>query len=613
MNRYPLWKYAVMAAALFWGLIYTLPNLFGTTPAVQISASRATVQMDSAVLQQAEAALAAAHLTADTINLDTTPMHQGIRIRLRDTDAQLRAKEILTTALNRDAANPDYTVALSLQSAQPKILDALGAHPMYLGLDLRGGVHFLLHVNKESALDKKLDATLTDARAWLRDHAIRLAIRRTAHTLVIRTDNEKTVHTAQALLARQFNELQWQGPVRTGDGRFQITGTLLPVVAQAVQQQAIQQNMTTLHNRINELGVAEPVVAQQGSNRIVVELPGVQDTAKAKEIIGRTATLQARLVDMDIPRFPGAQNPIPPGDELFTEGHGAPVLLKKQVIFTGEHIHNATAGFDENQNPVVKIQLGSAGGRALKQVSRENIGKLMAIVLFEKDKADVLTVATIQSELDTHFQITGSASTQAANDLALLLRAGSLAAPMEIIEERTIGPSLGADNIQKGINSVKYGLTAVAIFMVLYYQLFGVFSVIALSLNLLLLVAILSMLQATLTLPGIAAIALALGMAIDANVLINERIREERYLGAPPHTAISQGFSHAWHTILDSNVTTFIAGLALLALGPGPIRGFAVVHCVGIVTSIFSAVFFARGLVNLWYGRQRKLARLAIG
>ena len=369
---------------------------------------------------------------------------------------------------------------------------------------------------------------------------------------------------------------------------------------------ALKQNITTLHNRVNELGVAEPVIQQQGSDRIVVELPGVQDTAKAKDIIGRTATLEARLAD-PTNTHPNPNDPVPPGDELFTQGNQTPVLLRKQMIFTGDRIIDASAGFDEHQRPSVNIRLDSAGGRAVSSVSRDNIGKPMAMVLFEKGKGEVLTVATIQSELGDRFQITGQPTPQAAADLALLLRAGSLAAPMDIIEERTIGPSLGADNIKKGFHSVQYGFAAIAVFMIAYYMLFGVISMLGLSVNLLLLVAMLSMLQATLTLPGIAAIALALGMAIDANVLINERIREELRHGAPPQLAIQNGYAHAWATILDSNVTTLIAGLALLAFGSGPVRGFAIVHCIGILTSMFSAVFFSRGLVNLWYGGKKKL------
>jgi preprotein translocase subunit SecD len=392
----------------------------------------------------------------------------------------------------------------------------------------------------------------------------------------------------------------------------QLIGTFTPAVQKAVQDAALKQNITTLHNRVNELGVAEPVIQQQGSDRIVVELPGVQDTAKAKDIIGRTATLEARLAD-PVNTHPNPSDPVPPGDELFTHGNQTPVLLKKQIIFTGDRIIDASAGFDEHQRPSVNIRLDSAGGRAVRSVSRDNIGKPMAMVLFEKGKGEVLTVATIQSELGDRFQITGQATPQGAADLALLLRAGSLAAPMDIIEERTIGPSLGADNIKKGFHSVVWGFAAIAVFMIAYYMLFGVISMIGLSVNLLLLVAVLSMLQATLTLPGIAAIALALGMAIDANVLINERVREELRHGAPPQLAIQNGYAHAWATILDSNVTTLIAGIALLAFGSGPVRGFAIVHCIGILTSMFSAVFFSRGIVNLWYGGKKKLKSLAIG
>ena len=367
-----------------------------------------------------------------------------------------------------------------------------------------------------------------------------------------------------------------------------------------------------LHNRVNELGVAEPVIQQQGQDRIIVQLPGVQDTARAKDIIGRTATLESRLADPVKTYLLSGELP-PPGSDVFKMGDGRQVVFKKSVIFSGDRITSASAGFDSNQRPAVNITLDSSGGRVMQEITRENIGKPMGMILFEKGRGEVLTVATIQSEFGAKFQITGQPSTDSANDLALLLRAGSLAAPMEIIEERTIGPSLGAENISMGFNSVIYGFIAIAIFMIAYYLLFGVFSVIALSVNLFLLVAILSMLQATLTLPGIAAVALALGMAIDSNVLINERIREELRAGATPQAAIATGFEKAWGTILDSNITTLIAGVALLAFGSGPVRGFAVVHSLGILTSMFSAVFFARGLANLWYGRKKKLDKLSIG
>ncbi|HEY2605347.1 MAG TPA: protein translocase subunit SecD, partial [Paraburkholderia sp.] len=535
-----------------------------------------------------------------------------IRVRLPDTDTQLRVKDLLQKSLNSDPTDPQFIVALNLQSASPTWLSALHALPMYLGLDLRGGVHFLLQVDMAGALNKKLDSDASDVRTMLRDNNVRDGgVNRVGQSVVVNLADQATADAALKLLNRSISELQWATEPGQ-DGGLQLVGTFTPAVQRAVQDAALKQNITTLHNRVNELGVAEPVIQQQGSDRIVVELPGVQDTAKAKDIIGRTATLEARLAD-PVNTHPNPSDPVPPGDELFTQGNQTPVLLRKQVIFTGDRIIDASAGFDEHQRPSVSLRLDSAGGRALRSVSRDNIGKPMAMVLFEHGKGEVLTVATIQSELGDRFQITGQPTPQAAADLALLLRAGSLAAPMEIIEERTIGPSLGADNIKKGFHSVVWGFAAIAVFMIAYYMLFGVISMIGLSVNLLLLIAVLSMLQATLTLPGIAAIALALGMAIDANVLINERVREELRHGAPPQLAIQNGYAHAWATILDSNVTTLIAGLALLAFGSGPVRGFAMVHCIGILTSMFSAVFFSRGLVNWWYGGKKKLKTLAIG
>ncbi|MBP0591053.1 protein translocase subunit SecD [Paraburkholderia sp. LEh10] len=612
MNRYPLWKYAVMLVALVIGLVYTLPNFFGEAPAVQVSSGKATVKLDSATLSQVEAALASSQIKPDDVTFDNSTLNANIRVRLKDTDTQLRVKDLLQKALNSDPSDPQYIVALNLQSASPHWLTALHALPMYLGLDLRGGVHFLLQVDMAGALNKKLDSDASDARTLLRDKNIRDGgVNRVGQSVVVNFADQDVAQTALKQLQTGVTELQWATQPNPSGG-FQVVGTFTPAVQKTVQDAALKQNITTLHNRVNELGVAEPVIQQQGPDRIVVELPGVQDTAKAKDIIGRTATLEARLADPN-GLHPNPTDPVPPGDELFTQGNQAPVLLRKAVIFTGDRIIDASAGFDEHQRPSVNIRLDSAGGRAVRSVSRDNIGKPMAMVLFEKGKGEVLTVATIQSELGDRFQITGQPTPQAATDLALLLRAGSLAAPMDIIEERTIGPSLGANNIKKGFDSVVYGFIAIAAFMIAYYMLFGLISMIALSVNLLLLIAILSMLQATLTLPGIAAIALALGMAIDANVLINERVREELRNGAPPQLAIQNGYAHAWATILDSNVTTLIAGLALLAFGSGPVRGFAVVHCIGILTSMFSAVFFSRGLVNLWYGGKKKLKSLAVG
>ncbi|WP_257744516.1 protein translocase subunit SecD [Burkholderia glumae] len=611
MNRYPIWKYVVMVVALAIGLLYTLPNFYGEAPAVQVSSGKATVKIDSSTLAQVEAALKAASITPDDITFDNSANNANIRVRLKDTDTQLRVKDLLQKALNSDPSDPQYVVALNLQSASPRWLTALHALPMYLGLDLRGGVHFLLQVDMTGALNKKLDSDATDARTQLRDRGIRDGgVNRVDQSVVANFADQATAEQARSFLAGSITELQWA--TQPGGGGYQVVGTFTPAVRQAVEEAALKQNLTTLHNRVNELGVSEPIIQQQGNDRIVVELPGVQDTAKAKDIIGRTATLEARLAD-PVNLHPNPNDPVPPGDELFTQGNQVPVLLRKQVIFTGDRIIDASAGFDEHNRPSVNIRLDSNGGRAVRTVSRENIGKPMAMVLFEKGKGEVLTVATIQSELGDRFQITGQPTPQTAADLALLLRAGSLAAPMDIIEERTIGPSLGADNIRMGVHSVIWGFVAIAVFMVAYYLLFGVVSVIGLSVNLLLLVAALSVMQATLTLPGIAAIALALGMAIDSNVLINERVREELRGGASPQIAIQQGYAHAWATILDSNVTTLIAGLALLAFGSGPVRAFAIVHCIGILTSMFSAVFFSRGLVNLWYGGRKKLKSISIG
>ncbi|WP_087689232.1 MULTISPECIES: protein translocase subunit SecD [unclassified Pandoraea] len=613
MNRYPLWKYIVILVALAIGVLYTLPNLFGETPAVQISSVKATVKVDPSTLARAEDALKAQNITYQGAVFDSTGSNPSVRIRFSDTDTQLRAKDLLQTSLNADPTDPTYVVALNLLSASPSWLTKMHALPMYLGLDLRGGVHFLLQVDMAGAITKRLDASAADARALLRDKNVRHnGVTRTDSGIEVAFTSQDEADRARGVLADGLPDLTYTtqaGP----NGTFKVVGAFTEAARRAVQDNAVKQNIVTLHNRVNELGVAEPVIQQEGPDRIVVQLPGVQDTAKAKDIIGRTATLEARLADPDAPRLVTADTPVPPQDELFLHGNGAPVLLKRSVIFSGDRITSAAAGFDDHQQPSVNIKLDAAGGRVLRDVSRDNIGKPMAIVLFEKGKGEVLTVANIRSELGQSFQITGMGSAQGANDLALLLRAGSLAAPMEIIEERTIGPSLGADNVQKGVDSVLYGLIAIALFMMMYYMLFGVFSVIALLFNLLLLVAMLSLLQATLTLPGIAAIALTLGMAIDANVLINERIREELRAGASAQKAISLGFEHAWATILDSNVTTLIAGLALLAFGSGPVRAFAVVHCLGILTSMFSAVFFSRGLVNLWYGGRRKLKSLAIG
>lgn len=611
MNRYPLWKYLVIAVALLIGAIYTLPNFFGEAPAVQVSAGKVTVKIDLGTQERITQILSNAQIQPKGIQFERIGANGTIKIRLDSTDNQLKVKDTLQKALNPDSNDPSYVIALNLISNTPAWLTSMGAMPMYLGLDLRGGVHFLLQVDMRGALQKKIESLSADARSQLREKSIRHSgVERQNDSIIIKFAKEDEALAARLLLNKNIPDLEFNSQ-KSADG-FKLVGEFKASAIKEVQENAVKQNITTLHNRVNELGVAEPVIQQQGQDRIIVQLPGVQDTARAKDIIGRTATLESRLADPVKTYLLSGELP-PPGSDVFKTGDGRQVVFKKSVIFSGDRITSASAGFDNNQRPSVNITLDSAGGRVMQEVTRENIGKPMGMILFEKGRGEVLTVATIQSEFGSKFQITGQPSTESANDLALLLRAGSLAAPMEIIEERTIGPSLGADNIAKGFNSVIYGFCAIAIFMIAYYLLFGAFSVIALAVNLFLLVAILSMLQATLTLPGIAAMALALGMAIDSNVLINERIREELRSGASPQAAIATGFEKAWGTILDSNITTLIAGVALLAFGSGPVRGFAVVHSLGILTSMFSAVFFARGLANLWYGRKKKLEKLSIG
>ncbi|SFC30129.1 preprotein translocase subunit SecD [Polaromonas sp. OV174] len=611
MNRYPVWKYALMVVVLLVAILYTLPNFFGEAPAVQISSAKAIVKVDSTTSAKVEQALKDAGITADAIALEGS----SVKVRFGDTDTQLKAKDAIQKALTPDATDPAYVVALNLLSRSPAWLTSLHAFPMYLGLDLRGGVHFMLQVDMQAALTKRAESLAGDIRTSLREKNIRHGgITRNGQAIEIKLRDSATLASTKALIQDQFVDLQMvEAAVGT---EYSLTATIKPEAARRIQDQALKQNMVTLHNRINELGVAEPVIQQQGIDRIVVQLPGVQDTAKAKDILGRTATLEMRLVD-DSAEAKAAENntgPVPFGAERFFERNGQAVIVKKQVILTGENLTDAQPGFDsQNQQPKVDLTVDAKGGRIMRDTSRENIKKRMAILLFEKGKGEVLTAPVIQSELGNRFQISGSMSVNEASDLALLLRAGSLAAPMEIIEERTIGPTLGADNISKGFHSVSWGFVVIVAFMAVYYMLFGLFSGLALAVNLLLLVAVLSMLQATLTLPGMAAMALALGMAIDSNVLINERVREELRSGASPQAAIHAGYERAWATILDSNISTLIVGLALLAFGSGPVRGFAVVHCIGIMTSMFSAVFFSRGLVNLWYGRQKKLKTISIG
>jgi preprotein translocase subunit SecD len=612
MNRYPLWKYALLVVALLIGVIYTLPNLFGEAPAVQVSSGRATLKVDSSTAERVESALKDAGLKADFVLFEGN----SVKARFGDPDTQIKAKDVIGKALNPDPADPSYIIALNLLSRSPHWLAALHALPMSLGLDLRGGVHFLMQVDMKAALTKKAEATAGDATLLLRDKKIRYAgVKRDGNTVVVRFRDRETLAQGEDLLRRELPDLQWTDAVDGTD--ILLTGSLKPDAAKRVQEAAVKQNITTLHNRVNELGVAEPLIQQQGLDRVVVQLPGVQDTAKAKDIIGRTATLEVRMVDesTEAAAAAGGSGPVPFGSERYVERNGVGLVVKRQVILTGENLTDAQTGFDsQTHEPTVNLTLDAKGARIFKDVTRDNIGKRMAILLFEKGKGEIVTAPVIRAEIGGgRVQISGRMTTNEAADTALLLRSGSLAAPMEIIEERTIGPSLGADNITKGFDSVLFGFAAIALFMCAYYLLFGVISTLALAFNLLLLVSVLSMLQASLTLPGMAAIALTLGMAIDANVLINERVREELRSGHSPQLAIHNGYERAFATILDSNVTTLIAGLALLVFGSGPVRGFAVVHCLGILTSMFSAVVFSRGLVNLWYGRQKKLKTVSIG
>ena len=610
MNRYPLWKYAIILVTLLVAVIYTLPNFYGEAPAVQVSAGKVTAKVDNGTLDRVESALKAANLTPNQLALEGT----SVLARFDSTDEQIKAKDAIEHAVNPDAADPTYVVALNLVSRSPKWLSSINAKPMYLGLDLRGGVHFMLQVDMRAAISKRLDTLANDIRQSLREKDVRHGgVVRTGDSIEIRARDAATLEAARRVIADQITDLQ---VVEQPGAEPRLVASFKPQALQKVQTDAVKQNITTLHNRVNELGVAEPVIQQQGVDRVIVQLPGVQDTAKAKDILGRTATLEMRLVDESAEGRAAERGdgPVPFGAEKFLLRDGQPVIVKRDVILTGDSLTNAQPGFDsQTQQPKVDLTVDAKGGAVMKRVSSENLKKRMAIILFEKGKGEALTAPVIQAELGNRFQISGSMTVNEANDLALLLRAGSLAAPMEIVEERTIGPSLGAENIRKGFLSVIGGFVVICVFMSVYYGLFGIFSSMALAFNLLLLIAILSMMQATLTLPGMAAMALAIGMAIDANVLINERVREELRSGASPQQAIHAGYDRAWATILDSNVTSLIVGIALLAFGSGPVRGFAVVHCLGLLTSMFSAVFFSRGIVNFWYGRQKKLKSLSVG
>ena len=606
MNRFPTWKYALIGLVIAAAFLYTLPNFFGESPAVQVSSAKSTVKLDFSLLGRVEQALKEANVPYTGTLVDQT----GVRVRCADTDMQLRAKDVVDRALNPDANDRSYSVALNLLSASPDWLSAIHALPMYLGLDLRGGVHFLLQVDTAAAITKRVENLAGDLRNQLREKNIRHGgVSREGQTIRIRFREAAVRDQARQYILNNIPDLTL---TERDDGQnLLLVATVRPDFQKRVQETALQQNILTLHKRVNELGVAEPVIQQQGVDRILVQLPGVQDTARAKEILGRTATLEVRLVDEEAMRA-GSTFGVDVFPERRRDGSVGQVPVKKQVYVTGDQFIGASATFDQDQRPAVAVELDDAAGRTMRQVTRENVKHLMAIILFEKGKGEAISVATIQSEFGSRFQITGAFTPNETRDLSLLIRAGALAAPMEIIEERTVGPSLGRDNISKGFHATLWGFTAIVVFMCIYYVIFGLISSVALAVNLLLLIALLSLLQATLTLPGIAAIALTLGMAIDANVLINERIREELRGGATPQAAIAAGYERAWGTILDSNVTTFIVGLSLLMV-PGAVRGFAVVHCLGILTSMFSAVLVSRAIVNLTYGHRRRVQRLAIG
>mgnify|MGYP000866339357 FL=1 len=601
MNRYPLWKYLLIGLVIVVSAIYALPNLYGETPAVQVSTNRQSIHIDQTTEQAVEEALKAANIQHNGMFI----ADGSLRVRLPNEELQSKARDAIEQKLG-----DNYIIALNLIANTPDWMTKLGANPMFLGLDLRGGVHFTMRVDMHAAVDKTFDRISGDFRRQLRKDKIRTGnMRRSGDTLIVPFQDAASLQAALPKLKETAPDAELRA-----DGNNLVVS--LPEATQTqIRDAAVKQNINTLHNRVNELGVAEPIIQQAGPDRIVVQLPGVQDTAKAKDIIGRTATLEVRMVADDPALLQQAEaGTVPAGYELLPTAEGGQLLVSKQVEFTGDNINDAQAGFTHDNRPSVNLKLDNAGTSIFADLTRNNVGRRTAMILIDQGKAEIVTAPTINEPIPGgNVQISGSMNVAEANDTALLLRAGSLAAPMEIIEERTIGPSMGKENIQKGFHSTLWGFLVVAAFMVVYYRLFGVFSVLALTANLLFLIAILSLLQATLTLPGIAAIALTLGMAIDSNVLINERIREELRDGISPQQAISEGYRHAWDTIVDSNITSLIAGIALLVFGSGAVRGFAVVHCIGILTSMFSSVVVSRTFVNLWYGRRRKLSNLSIG
>jgi preprotein translocase subunit SecD len=617
MNQYSLWRYLLIICVLVVGAIYALPNLYGEDPALQVSGSR-TGTVDAST----EAAISAALETAG-IPVKATETTEGrLLIRFHDTGAQLQAVDYVKSTLGRD-----YIVALNLAPATPAWLGSFNALPMYLGLDLRGGVHFLMEVDMDAAVKRAIERYSGDLRSVLREARIRYAMIR-AEEQGVRVMFRSTEDREQArdVLRKEFQTLQLED--LDDNDKAGILARPVEQEIREIRQFALQQNILTLRNRVNELGVAEPVIQQQGTQRIVVQLPGVQDTAQAKRILGATATLEYRAVDIEHDLEKALAGNVPAGSRLYRDRDGSPILLKKAVIATGDQIINARSGFDQQSGtPNVNVMLDAKGARNMLKFTKESVGKPMAVVFIENKTEtrlvdgqpvkknikveEVVSVATIRDVFSKRFQTTGLDSPQEAHELALLLRSGALAAPIEIVEERTVGPSLGKDNIEQGFKSVLIGFCAVLVFMAVYYRVFGLVADMALALNLVLIIAILSMLQATLTLPGIAGIVLTVGMAVDANVLIFERIREELRNGNSPQASIQAGYEKAFSTIADANITTLIAAIVLLSFGTGPIKGFAVTLSIGIVTSMFTAIMGTRAVINLIYGG-RRVARLAI-
>jgi len=609
MNHSARWKYLLILTTILLSIIFVMPNFYGESPAVQIMPIKSGEKIDTSLLQLIETALEKAQLKNTGLILEKF----NIKVKFKTAEEQLKAKSIIQNSLG-----DKYVVALNLISNSPHWLSDMGALPMYLGLDLRGGVHFLMQVDLSKALEKTTASYVSQFRTQLRKEKIGYYdVSKNNDIMQIKFKSKVDLKKGKNIIRDVNNNFDFQEIFTNNEIILKVI--ISEKTKKSITEFAIKQNLETLNNRVNELGVAEPLIQQQGLDRIVIQLPGVQDTAKAKEILGRTATLEMRMVNED--NFnsaifeDGNEDQIPINSEIIKDRNGNGMLLKKEVILTGERITNAGPGVDsQTGQSIVSITLDGKGASIFKQVTRENIGKRMALLLIEKNTTEIVTAPVIKGEIGGgRVQITGMNNPQEATDVALLLRAGSLAAPMEIIEERTVGPSMGKENISRGVQSTIWGFVAIITMMAIYYMVFGIISVITLSVNLFFLVALLSALQATLTLPGLAAIALTLGMAIDSSVLINERIRDEIRNGNTPQASISMGYKMAWGTILDSNITTMIAGLALFMFGSGPIKGFAVVLVLGILTSMFSAIFVSRAIVNYIYGNKRQISKLSIG